>query len=366
MAMQRPRLAVLLILASLLLGCAAFIPDKARSEAGIRVLVLKGVSSISIKGLSGNGEVQIVRSYNGKASVNGALRDLPLSIRQESDYIRVNGRPYAGTITVLDGKAGLMVVNELPLEAYLVGIINNEISTKWPRDAVKTQAVISRTYALYQREKRQNEPYHLEGSVLGQVYSGVAAEDEAASRAVKETSGEVLFYKGEPALTVFHSNGGGMTESSKEIWKIDYPYLKSVESPYDSEAPQFEWEYSITALSLKELLRSSGYSIGEPESISVESRTPAGRVRSLIIRDYSGRLVRMSGENLRKVIGYSFLRSAFFSTGKNADIFTFHGRGSGHGVGLSQWGAKGMAENGYSYREIIRYYYPGTSLVRAY
>lgn len=365
MSSVRKRL-LIVALTLLIAGCAAVSPDRAQSGATIRVLLLKGAPSVSLKGVRDSGEVQVVKSYNAKASVNGLLRQLPVRFYPGDSHISVNGRQYAGVIEVMDAKSGLLVVNELPLEVYISGIINNEISTKWPADVVKAQAVIARTYALYQRDKREGEPYHIEGSVLGQVYSGIAAEDEAALKAVKDTRGEVLYYNGGPALTVYHSNAGGKTDSSKDIWKVDYPYLTSVESPYDNDAPQFEWEYSIPALTLKEALRTSGYSIGEPESITVEALTPAGRVRALSIKDYEGRVLKISGENLRKAAGYSLLRSSIFSAEKRADTFVFRGKGSGHGVGLSQWGAKGMAENGYSYREIIRHYYPGTALRKAY
>ena len=252
------------------------------------------------------------------------------------------------------------------MEAYIAGIINNEISSKWPEDVIKSQAVIARTYALFNMRKRQNLPYHVESSVMGQVYSGASVEDNAAIKAVQATAGEILVFDGEPALTVYHSNAGGMTDSAREIWRRDYPYLLPVESPFDASAPKYEWEFALPAESFKGLLSSGGLPALTPQEITVLDTTSAGRVKLIALRDGSGKEARLSGEELRGAVGYSNLRSTFFAVEKDGDRFIFKGRGSGHGVGLSQWGAKGMAENGYSYREILDHFYPGTELTRAW
>lgn len=349
----------------LLVGCVHTGPGRAESGGKIRVLVLKGTNVIDIKG-SDAGSIQIRRAGQGRVTVNGIEKYLPLRFYPEREVVYLNGRPYIGTLEVYDGSGSLLVVNELYLEAYLVGIINNEISAKWPGDVVKTQAVIARTYALNQKRKRAGELYHIEGSILGQVYSGVDTEDAEALRAVRSTHGEILAYNGEPALTVYHSNAGGMTDSAKDVWSMDYPYLKSVESPFDNDSRTLTWDFALSAGSLRKLLSGSGYNIGEPADIYPEDTTRSGRVRVLVIKDADGRRVRLTGEDFRKIVGYSAIKSALFKVERSGDIFIFKGRGSGHGVGLSQWGAKGMSEKGYSYREILRHFYPGTSLLRAY
>ena len=282
----------------------------------------------------------------------------------DNGHILVNGRPYRGSIEIASGKQGLLVINEVPIEAYLAGIINNEISSKWHEDVIKTQAVIARTYALFNRNKRAGSPWHVESSVMGQVYSGAASEDPAAVNAVAATAGEVLMFEDEPALTVYHSNAGGMTEASRAVWSRDYPYLMPVESPFDAGAPRFEWDYTATAAGLGEELRRSGRSIGNPVALEVMETTPSGRVKTLAVRDSGGREIRLTGEELRSVVGYSVIRSAMFVVERGGEMFVFKGKGSGHGVGLSQWGAKGMAENGYSYRQILLHFYPGTSLTK--
>ena len=139
-----------------------------------------------------------------------------------------------------------------------------------------------------------------------------------------------------------------------------------MESPFDESAPRFEWEFAIAASLLGEQLSASGYAVRSPEEISVIETTLSGRVKLMAVRGGAGSETRLSGEDMRKALGYSNLRSTFFDVSKDNGVFLFRGKGSGHGVGLSQWGAKGMAENGYSYREILDHFYPGTNLLRAW
>ncbi|CAG0929450.1 hypothetical protein PLCT1_01054 [Planctomycetaceae bacterium] len=361
---DRPwRLVVLLVL--FVSGCLHSAPGQAGHGERIRVLILKGVPSVELKGTD-RGSVIVRETPGGTAAVNGRERRLPLRLFPDDGQIFVNGRPYRGNIEITHGKGGLLVINEIPIEAYLAGIINNEISSKWPEDVIKTQAVIARTYALFNMNKRAGAPWHVESSVMGQVYSGSASEDSAAVSAVAATAGEVLMFADEPALTVYHSNAGGMTESSSAVWSRDYPYLVPVESPFDSGAPRYEWDHTCSAATLGDELRRSGRSIGEPAEIEILEKTSAGRVKLLAVRDSMGGEVKLSGEELRSVLGYSVLRSAMFDVVRGGEMFLFKGRGSGHGVGLSQWGAKGMAENGYSYRQILLHFYPGTELTKAW
>jgi stage II sporulation protein D len=337
----------------------------AAAGRSVRVLVLKGESALTVTGV-GESPVEIRSEDGWNASVNGKKAAWPLKLSPSGEFLYINGRPYRGSAEVTGSREGLMVVNELPLESYIAGVINNEISSKWPVEAVKAQAVVARTYAVHQMNNRTDTPYDLEGTVMGQVYRGAAAEDEAATKAVADTAGEILTFAGEPALTVYHSNAGGMTDSSREIWAEYYPYLLSVTSPFDKDAPRYAWEFTVPVLSLKALLAGAGYEIGELLDIKCDELTAAGRVKSLVISGSSGSGVRLRGEDLRKLIGYSYLRSSLFSAEKKGGLFVFRGRGSGHGVGMSQWGAKGMAESGFSYAEILRHYYRGTVLKKVY
>ncbi|MBI5233686.1 MAG: SpoIID/LytB domain-containing protein [Deltaproteobacteria bacterium] len=332
----------------------------------IRVQVLRGLKDVRIDVLDEAPPLKIVYNEGGAALLNGEHLPLPVDVESHEEFIYVNGRPYRGNIKVVEGETGLDVINELDVERYLVGLINNEVSSKWHIEAIKAQAVIARTYARYQKERRQGGLFHVAGTYMDQVYNGTDAEDNAAYEAVAQTKGQVLMYNGMPALAVYHSNAGGRTESVKDVWGGDYPYLKSVKSPYDKDAPLYKWEMYMDPQTLKQLLVSNGYSIGMPARIIVEERSSTDRVKRLVLRASDGSNASLTGEELRKILGYSNLKSTLFDVEKEGDAFVFRGRGSGHGVGLSQWGAKGFAENGMRYTEILEHFYQGTKLVTLY
>ncbi len=338
--------------------------DKGPEAVDIRVLILRDVNSIVIKGVRSRLSLRYIGG--GRVDINGRTRRLPLRFFSSGGRLIVNGRAYRGAVEVYGSESGMLVVNELPLESYLTGLINREISSRWPAEAVKAQAVIARTYALYQMEKRKGELFDLSGTFMDQVYDGMGAEDDAASMAVRATEGEVLSYNGGLALSLYHSNAGGVTEDSREVWAVDYPYLRSVSSPYDRYAPGFFWKFEVKASKVEELLQRAGYNMGEPVLIRPVERSRTKRVKSVLVQDSGGTGIVLRGEDLRRVLGYKNLKSTLFDVRRIGDGFVFSGRGSGHGVGLSQWGAKGMAERGSSYREILHYFYPGTSLVKVY
>ena len=205
----------------------------------------------------------------------------------------------------------------------------------------------------------------MEATVVDQVYSGNMTEDERSLYAVKETIGEVLTYKGELALAVYHSNSGGMTEDAKNIWGNDYPYLKQVKSSFDKDSPHFSWILNMSPQSVEAALKNAGYSISGIQNIIPIYTTNSGRVIKVMMH-YAGGKLEMSGEDLRKAVGYDKLKSTMFTVEIVNSSFVFNGKGYGHGVGLSQWGAKGMAEKGYTYTEILEHFYPGTRIERIY
>jgi len=348
-------------------------PSFALAAKPVRVLVLQGPGAVTIEGASGSkGALKIKRlAGSKKALLNNKAKRLPLLFKPRGGkFIYINKRPYRGTLTIYADEAkGLLVVDELDIEDYLAGIINYEISSAWPVDAVMAQAVAARTYVLYRMMARKTPgPYDIEGTTAGQVYKGAASEDDAAVRAVNRCRGEVLLYDNKPALTVYHSNGGGRTDAAGDIWSGDtyYPYLRSVFSPYDKVSPRYRWDFAVPASMLGRVLRGEGYSIGEPRSVRPEDVTPGARVRSIRLVDGRYKTLSIRGEELRRIIGYSILRSSLFTVRSESGLFIFSGRGSGHGVGMSQWGARGMAEAGYTYKEILRHYYPGARLKKLF
>ena len=350
-------------------GAELAAPKRAGAESSgeyIKVEVLSGLHEVIIKGSTAAPEVAITIDSIGLSNVNGVESELPLTFNPSSDYIHVNGKPYRGTITVFNRERALHVVDELPVEHYLVGLINKEISSSWSKNALKTQAVIARTYALHQKRSRLGEPFHLKGTHEGQVYTGAQSEDAAAYNAVRRTSGEVLTYGGELALTVYHSNAGGRTEAAVDVWGGDYPYLRSVKSPHDKSAPRYKWESEVSGEFLRVHINNFGYEVGRIKKVVVKERSRTGRVIKVLIRSKGHRDLNISGEKLRKIVGYDKLRSTLFKVKKSGNSFRFKGNGSGHGVGLSQWGAKGMSDKNSSYKKILQHYYPGTKLKKLY
>ena len=248
---------------------------------------------------------------------------------------------------------------------YLVGLINCEISSAWPMEAVKAQAVVARSYAVYQRDARKNSVYQLESTVMDQVYSGFDNEDSRAVRGVRETAGEVLKYDGKTVQAFFHSSCGGHTEASENVWTFGLPYLRGVDCKYCLTSPSVSWVQNIPLRKLEILLKKGGFDAPGLRGIIPLSRNGSGRITALgIICERGSR--NILAVDFRKTIGYGVIKSTNFDVricGQNA-VFT--GTGYGHGVGLCQWGAKKRAEEGFSYREILSYYYPGTTLEKIY
>jgi len=340
----------------------------------VRVALLKGAESVRIGGdgvlaVDQDGEpldvgfpLLVKRSRDG-LSVNGrALRTLKASAPAS---LQINGKGYRGRIEITPADKGLLVIDELPLEDYLVGLINCEISSQWPIEAIKAQAVIARSYALYQMEARRNAPFHLESSVMDQVYDGCDIEDSRAARGVRETAGEVLMFDGKVIQAFYHSSCGGHTEAAENVWGYPLPYLPGVECKYCLTAGAGKWEQALSLRRIESLLKNSGYPVTGLREIKSGRKNKSGRLNDLKILSSRGSLI-ISAVNFRKAIGYSVIKSTNLDVKISGDEALFSGVGYGHGVGLCQWGAKQRADDGFNYREILSYYYPGTNLERIY
>ncbi len=268
----------------------------------------------------------------------------------------VSGVRYRGHIEVWKGKRGLYLINELPLEDYIRSVVISEVAEDWAMEALKAQAVLARTYALKHLDKNNGQLYDLTSSTLHQLYRGDNFDTRVAY-AVMKTEGEVLTYEGDLIEAFYHSTCGGRTELPEEVFGKSYPYLKSVSSDC-SNSPYWFWQRRITKRELEKALGLSGIS-----TLKITSLTRTGRVKEVTITHSKGKTVFLA-KDLRRLIGWKKLPSTWFSvkadTGmESSGAFIFDGRGYGHGVGLCQWGAEKMAEEGKTYREILSYYYPG-------
>ena len=302
----------------------------------------------------------VIRSFNNVMLIDGSASRRLLLVGK---LVGLNGKLYRSQIEIVPGENGLLAINELPLEDYLAGLINSEISSAWPIEAVKAQAVIARTYALNRRELRKNAPYHLESSVLDQVYDGFGQEDARARRAVDETAGQVLTYRGGLIQAFYHSNCGGRTEASENVWGTSIPYLKGVDCRYCLDTPAAAWEQRLSLKELEERFKAAGHKVSGLSDLRGGAQSASGRFKNIILTIARGELT-LSGDQFRKAIGYGVIKSTNFTVRISDGDAVFSGVGNGHGVGLCQWGSKQRALDGFSYQEILSYYYPGTELTR--
>jgi stage II sporulation protein D len=231
-------------------------------------------------------------------------------------------------------------------------VVAVEVRPEWEMEALKAQAVISRTYAFYQKRKNGDAIYHIASSVIDQVYKG-NNRDIRVTQAVEETKGEILTFDNKPIESFYHSTCGGKTEKPEDVFGKNYPYLKSVESPCDL-SPYAQWERDIQISEIEQALDVQGL-----KELSIKSHTSADRVREVEITTNSG-LETISALDLRKALGWKNLPSTNFSLSRVGDSVVFKGKGYGHGVGLCQWGTLQMARDGKNYKEILSFFYPGT------
>ena len=248
-------------------------------------------------------------------------------------------------------------VARVSLEPYVERAVAGEVWASWPAEALKAQAVVARTYALHQRRRNAAQGHDVESNVLSQRFARgpVARRIRDAARA---TRGQYLSYSNAPILAAFHSSAGGRTASALEVWGEDLPYLRPVESP-DDAAPDFFWSYRIGVDDLRAALREAGFESSGRARARVVERSPSGRAARVELLG-----AKLSGRDLREVLGGRALRSALFDVRIEDGSVRFLGSGAGHGVGLCQWGARELALRGKSYSEILAHYYPGTGLAR--
>ncbi len=368
---RRATAPTLLALASLL---ALAGPAGARAEELIRVVVAEGQAAVVLSGAglalktpeeegpgrAVAGPVEVVPSASGvrvgRDEVEGP------ALLTASGPIRLGERVLSPVVQVEPGPGGLTVVEELPLDDYVAGVLSGELPRSFPAEAQKAQAVAARTYALVKKIEAEasGRGWHLGANVLSQVYAG-AAPNPAARAATDATRGEVLVMGNEPVEAFFHAACGGRTESGLDALGRDLPYLKAVPCGHCNDAPGARWTFTLDAAALGKAARLGG----SVSAARVLERSASGRVAKVELTA-GGKASVLNGADLRQRLGYSRLPSLAFELTARHGGFTFAGRGQGHGAGLCQWGAAGMARGGKGYREILAHYYPGTDVVKMY
>jgi stage II sporulation protein D len=326
-----------------------------------------------------------------------AAQDPAVTLRPgDGADFQLQQRGYRGRLQLLVGGSALQAINHVPLEDYLPSVVGSEMPASWPQAALRAQAVAARTYAL--RQRKSAAPFDVSATVSSQVYKGVDAETPSTRQAVASTRGQVLIYGSSLANAVFHSSSGGSTENSGDLWSQQLPYLVSVPD-FDQHSPVHAWQQRFEP----EQLQKAFGEIGGARSIEVLATTGSGRVRQARVIGPSGTLV-LTGAQLRSRLGLKSTLVRFevvapevaalppslpalppLSSGpplssQSSDpeaLAPLHvplpvqvpppsllaiGRGYGHGVGMSQWGAHGLAQRGQTYDQILRHYYRGAEL----
>lgn len=274
---------------------------------------------------------------------------------------RVGSRIVRGEVLVRVRRQRIEVLNRIGIESYVASTVGGEMSPSWPTEALRAQAVAARTYVLHEAARNRDQPWDVRATAASQVYLGLEAETPETRRATRTTEGEVLTYAGKPILAVFHSTAGGRTATAGEVWGEDLPYLQVVEVEDEDDAPHMYWRTAMGRQAMTEILEAADIVVGELQSLSIDRRTASGRVESLLVKGSQGTR-RFGGAELRRLLGGLALRSTLFEIRESADEFIFVGSGHGHGVGMSQWGARAMARHGASYERILARFYPGTRL----
>jgi len=360
-----------------------------RVQAGSKVVaILNGRGDLVNKDLAGDGFA--LMGAGGQISfLKGNLSgQYLLSGQGESPLVSPGGlnlitvhtgnsnQRYRGNLELRPGQQGLTVVNELPVEEYLYGVVPSEMPASWSEEALKAQAVVSRSYVLAQLKSPASNCFDVFAAQSSQVYQGYNWENKATNNAVDETSGIILTYRGLPVNAVFHSSSGGFVENAGEVWKYPLDCIQARDDPFDRNDKFYDWKVVYSADQLINQLDAMNYHFKDIADLKELERTSTGaRVKCLGIAGTSkdGLSVLEEVYNADKVRAVLGLKSSLFTMQKEFDQdkkslvkVTITGSGFGHGLGMSQYGALGLAKKGYSYQDILQYYYKGATISKNY
>ena len=390
---------------------------------------LAAPSGIEVEGVGKmTGEVTFAKSGSNKLSISNSSKTKTCTVDKddgltvtpvdEDEFIAFNGKQYRGNFVIYRfSDSDITVINVLGVEEYLYGVVPREIATGHPMEALKAQAVAARTYTCKTLGKYEKWKFDMTNTTADQSYGGVAVECEDTTKAVNSTKRRIVTYDGEPITTYYFSTSSGWTESSENVWVTAYPYLVAVEDKYQPDNLTYSnWSVTFTAKKLKEILANKSIKIGDIIGLNTVEKSDSNGVLKL---EFIGTndTYSVTKETSRSVFGTSDVRSQFYDvisdnavTAYNLDEetatksivefkvatdngakkidsnldevsvigkdstktysrvpteYTISGKGWGHGVGMSQNGAIGMAKAGFDYDEILTWYYTGTKITRA-
>ena len=335
-----------------------------------------------------------------------------VAFRPLGGIVNINGTTYRGGVEfIVDSNSLMTVINFVDINDYVAAVVGKEMSPSWHIEALKAQAVCARSYAIRSWNKHSSQGFNLCGTQECQAYLGMSGETESTVRASSETKDQLLMYGNSIAEALYSSSCGGSTGHSKYVWGSDVPYLKAKADPYDltSSNPRASWSVSFTPAEIKQKLASASVNIGEVTDMKVTGSDEFGRAFEVTIYGTNGEYVlkndktrtflglysqkytisgnvseapvlygitssgvsALSGNYAQSSQGRTNLNGFVMATdlgttsyiptsSQPADKFVLNGSGWGHGLGMSQYGAKARAEDGQSYLEILEFYYEGT------
>jgi len=374
-----------------LAGCVnRYAIERWDSEPVIKVLVAENVPSVTIEA-NGNHTLSTAASSTpvlgpGSWSITGASGlsvmlngtqhltnpGLPLKVApDEHALLKLNGQPYRGWLAVTPGtSSGFNVVNLVPLEQYLYGVVPREIGNGSPdiMAAIEAQAICARSYAISHFGAHRAQGFDIYSDTRSQAYSGMSRETPLCTQAVDATRGLVAF-SGDRLLDArYHSTCGGRTANSEDVWSSAVSYLQSIKDkplfgrPYCSNSPHYEWKKLVSKREFYATIARMIPAGAKIRSWSLEINPKSKRVVKMTVNSDKG-TYEIKGSSLRSAFG---LKSTWFKIKERGDALLFEGHGWGHGVGMCQYGAMQMARRGKSARRIIKHYYQGAWVGRLY
>lgn len=298
-----------------------------------------------------------LRAAAGRVLVDGVDVGSSLHIAMDEGLLTFDGNSYRGSLRFTANGDLLEVVNVLDIESYLRGVVPAEMSASWQMEALKAQAVAARSYTMTSLDPSAG--YDLCATVDCQVYRGVAAEHPRTDAAILATAGVVVTYQGITAHTYYHADSGGTVASSGEVWGTALPYLVTL-ADAPANTPHRSWQARLDGASIGASLAAAGLPVGTVTGLRVVRLSESGRVAELEITG-TARTRLLSGVVLRDQARGWGLKSMRFRVQGGLVV---NGDGWGHGVGMSQYGARALANAGYDFGSILAFYYPATNLTR--
>jgi stage II sporulation protein D len=294
--------------------------------------------------------------------MDGIPRSTPVQVSgQEGRLITINGRSYMGSVTIYPRQRGADIINTVPVETYLYSVLPSEVPASFEQDALRAQSIVARTYAWYfMRKNGTSRSFDVDDTTSYQVFKGYDFKGlerkhlKAIQAAIASTEGQILTFEGEPFTAFFHANSGGILRSAADYYgpQADMACFVARVDPWSLEYPGATWNYEIDLSEFNSILGITGDLTEDSFSYDVNG----------FVTIIDNGKTFLTARDIRRIIGYTKVKSERFRLFFKNDRVLFDGIGYGHGVGMSQWGAQGMAVRGYSYREILEFYYPNTIL----